>query len=150
MPYGSGTARRIVRLDVDRGCSVRPVPGDRVAARVGRVRDVEPAVARVPGVEGEAEQALLAAEGDLVADVEEDGSAPAAQAKDAAGLLDDVDGSGLAGGVGQEHRLLEPAGVHRLAKHGLRPLCRACQRRDEDTENHDDADAHVGHGSRRL
>ena len=87
--------------------SVRAVLDDPRVAAVVRELDVEALVLSVLRVEGEPEQALLAAVEHLVGDVEERRGAAAAPVDDddPTGLLDDVQPAALVRRGADEHRI---------------------------------------------
>ena len=84
-----------------------PVLDHALVARVVGEVDVEAAGVGVVGREGDRQQALLAAGGDLAADVEERALAPAADDHDAPGLLDHEHAPAVGGRRGHVDRGLE-------------------------------------------
>ncbi len=93
----------------ERSRSVRAVTRDRVLAVGRRVPDVEEPVAGVSRIEGETEEAALAAEVDFAPEIEKDPSRTTAKAHDASALLDDVASLRLTRRERQEHWSLKAA-----------------------------------------
>ena len=105
-------------------------------------------------MEGEPEQSALAAVVDVRGDIEEDAPlAGAVEPDDSPSLLDDVEPSGLARCMGQEHRRIEAAEDDGAAERALgrrlslRRRAAAGERREHAEDRQEDQDAHRVKGS---